>query len=132
MPISRLATRRASRRAFAAAASAPESLAIGEQGADCATVGVPPLRIGSLFLFLHADSRVLVHPYSVRSIPYALFHSIVGRFFRDDDVMHVALAQPSGGDSNEPALLGEFLQRRRSHVAHAALESADELVGNRT
>jgi len=36
-------TRPVARRALAAAASAPESLAIGEQGADCATVGIPPL-----------------------------------------------------------------------------------------
>src|SRR5260370_12937146 len=42
-------------------------------------------------------------------IPFALFHAIVRRFFCNDDVMHVALAQSRGGDSNKPALLFEFL-----------------------
>src|SRR5205807_6318735 len=111
MPISRLATRRASKRAFAAAASAPESLAIGEQGADCAKVGVPPLRIGSLFLCLHANSPApnSTRPHSIRSIPCALLHPIVRRFFGNDNVMHVALAQSGRRDPHEPALLAEFL-----------------------
>src|SRR3989441_8241958 len=120
MPIAQPATRPAARRALAAAASAPESLAIGEQGADCATVGVPPLKIGSFSLFVHANSRVLFDA--------PLFHPIVRRFFRDNDVVHVALAQSRGGDSHESALLAEFLKRRRSHVSHAAFETTDKLV----
>src|SRR5260370_9786245 len=45
--------------------------------------------------------------------------------------MHMALAKSRGGDSNESALLAEFLQCGSSHVTHPALESADELVGQR-
>src|SRR5260370_1392183 len=112
------ATRRAARLARGVAASEPESLANVEQGAGCAKAGVPPLRIGSFCFFLHVT-------------PPPLFHTIVRRFFRDDNVMHVALAQSRGGDSNESALFAEFLQCGSSHVAHPALESADELVGQR-
>src|SRR5258708_30530101 len=42
--------------------------------------------------------------------------------------MHVALAQSRGGDSDEAALLAEFLKRCCSHISHAALEPANELI----
>src|SRR5258708_20551748 len=69
--------------------------------------------------------------YSIRPTRCALLHAIVRRFLRDDHVVHMALAQSRRGDSNEPALLAEFFQSGRSHVAHAALQSADELVRQR-
>src|SRR5437879_5876687 len=100
-----------------AAASDPEFLANAEQGAGCAKAEVQPLRIGPFSFFC-----TLVHPslFQTTLFHMPLFHPIVRRFLRDDNVMHVALAQSRGGDSNEPALLLELLQRRRTNVAHAA------------
>src|SRR5258708_3378891 len=105
-----------------------ESLVNGEQGADCATAGVPPLRIGSFSLSFHANSRALFDE-SLFHTP--LFHPIIRRFFRDDDVMYVALTQSSGGDSHESTLFPEFLKRRRPHVSHAAFEPPDQLIRQR-
>src|SRR5258708_11579009 len=82
-----------------------ESLVNGEQGADCATAGVPPLRIGSFSLSFHANSRALFDE-SLFHTP--LFHPIIRRFFRDDDVMYVALTQSSGGDSHDTTLFPPF------------------------
>src|SRR5260370_40758466 len=120
MPRGVPATRRVARLAFAAAASALESPSNGEQAAGCATAGVPALRIGSFDLFSHDTPCA--------AIPCALFHTIVRRFFRDDNVVNVALAQARSGNSNKSAFLAEFFERARSHVAHAALQSADELI----
>src|SRR5260370_39370702 len=65
-------------------------------------------------LLLRCSSPNSTCGYSMRLIPFALIpcallHSIVRRFFRDDDVMHVALAQSRGGDSHKFALLPQFL-----------------------
>src|SRR5580698_3363568 len=53
---------------------------------------------------------------------------VVRSFFRDDDVVHVALAQALGGDPDEPRLRPELLDALAARVAHAAAEAADELV----
>ncbi len=45
--------------------------------------------------------------------------------------MNVALAQSRGSDSDEAALLAEFLKRCGSHISHAALEPANELIRQR-
>ena len=45
--------------------------------------------------------------------------------------MDVAFAQAGGGDADEAGFFGEFAKRGGADVAHAALEAADELVGER-
>ena len=54
---------------------------------------------------LHASQlhRSLFHT------PRSSFHTIVRRFLRDDDVVHVALAQSRRRYANESALFPEFL-----------------------
>src|SRR5260370_30444219 len=75
---------------LAAAASAPESPANGEQGADCATAGIPPLGIDSFSAVLHLTQRVAIRFPSFHSPLFhaPLLHSIVRRFFCNDYVMH--------------------------------------------
>src|SRR5262245_5602865 len=56
-----------------------------------------------------------------------LLHPIVRRFLRDDDVVHVAFAQPCGAHANE---LRVALQRRdvfAAAIAHAGAQAAREL-----
>src|ERR1041385_1029918 len=57
-----------------------------------------------------------------------LLHSIVGRFFGDDDVVDVALAQAGGGDAEEAGLCLQLVDVAGAAVAHAALQTADQLV----
>src|SRR5215472_7854221 len=57
-----------------------------------------------------------------------LFHLIVGRLAGDDDVVHVALAQPGGGDADKPAVLLQFAKIGRSAISHAAAQAAGELI----
>src|SRR5512142_1257214 len=57
-----------------------------------------------------------------------LLHPIVGRFARDGDVVHVALAQAGATNANESSLLLQFRYARAADVSHAALQTADELV----
>src|SRR6266542_4067921 len=63
-----------------------------------------------------------------RSASTGSVRPVVRRFLLDDDVVHVALAQPGGGDPHEARLLAELLDRLAAEVAHAAAEAAGELV----
>src|SRR5439155_742491 len=49
----------------------------------------------------------------------------------DDDVVHVALAEPLRRDSDELRLGAKLLHRAAARVAHAAAKAADELVEDR-
>ena len=59
-------------------------------------------------------------------------HAIVRRFFRDDDVVDMALAQSCCCDANEAALLLQFPQRARTNIPHPAAQPSHELICQRT
>src|SRR5579864_4891384 len=48
-----------------------------------------------------------------------LFERIIGSLARDDDVVHVALAETRPADSHKTRFLLQFRNRRASAVAHA-------------
>src|SRR4051794_16315653 len=52
---------------------------------------------------------------------------VIGRLFRDRDVVRMALAQARAGDAHEPRLF-QLLDRRRAGVAHRLAQPADELA----
>src|SRR5947209_10048864 len=60
-----------------------------------------------------------------------LLDMIVRSFARDDHVVHMALAQTRARDAYELRLLLQFLDGRATQVAHAGLQSADQLVHHR-
>src|SRR5579875_722651 len=60
--------------------------------------------------------------------PSGLLDMVVRRFARDDDVVHVALAQSGAGDAHKPRLLLQFANCSAAEIAHAGAQSADELV----
>src|SRR5207248_3368566 len=57
-----------------------------------------------------------------------LFHLIVGRLARDDDVVNVAFTQTGGSDSHKAAALLQFAKIGRTAISHAAAQPAGELV----
>lgn len=59
----------------------------------------------------------------------SLFHAVVRRFLGNHHIVDVALAKPGSGDANETALFRQLGDVARAHVAHAALEPADQLIG---
>ena len=58
-----------------------------------------------------------------------LFHAVVWRFLGDDYIVDVAFTKAGRGDADESALFRELRDVARAHVAHAALQPADELIG---
>jgi len=59
----------------------------------------------------------------------SLFHTIVGRFFRNNYIVDMALAKAGSGDAGESSLFRELRDGARAHVAHATFEPADQLIG---
>ena len=59
----------------------------------------------------------------------SLFHAVVGRFLGNNHIVDMALAKAGSGDANETALFRELRDVACAHVAHAALEPADQLIG---
>src|SRR5215467_1156246 len=59
----------------------------------------------------------------------SLFHAVVRRFFRNNYIVDMALAKAGSGDADESALFRELRDGARAHVAHAALQPADQLIG---
>src|SRR4029077_5428495 len=57
-----------------------------------------------------------------------LLHPVVGRFLRNLDVVHVALAGAGGRDANHLSLPLQFPDRRAAAVPHPGAEPAHELV----
>src|SRR5688572_25840617 len=56
---------------------------------------------------------------------------VVRRFLRDDDVVHVALAEPGRRDPHELRLRLQLGDVRAPGVAHAGAQAAEELVDRR-
>src|SRR6266481_4302060 len=61
--------------------------------------------------------------------PAFLFYAVVGGFAGDDYIVNVAFAKTGGSDAHEFAALGEGFQVFGADVAHAAAQTADELIG---
>ena len=53
----------------------------------------------------------------------SLFNAVVGRFFGDDDVMHVRFAQARRSDPDKLTLLLKLLDGATARVAHPGSES---------
>src|ERR1044072_2630182 len=54
--------------------------------------------------------------------------TVVGRFFRDRDVVNVALAHTGVGDANELGARAHFLNGLAAGVTHRRAQAAGELV----
>src|SRR5205814_807392 len=57
-----------------------------------------------------------------------LLESVIGRLFRDVDVVDVALLQPGGRDADELRVATEIAERPRPEVSHACAQATDELL----
>src|ERR1700724_1689034 len=57
-----------------------------------------------------------------------LFKTIVGGFFSDDDVVHVALAQTGRRDADALGPFAQLLNGATAAVAHAGAQAAHELI----
>src|SRR5690242_15970956 len=57
-----------------------------------------------------------------------LLKTIVGSFFGDDYVVHVALAQAGRRDADELRPLAQLLNAATAAVAHSGAQAADELI----
>src|SRR5438046_2935682 len=101
------------------------------RGEDCAKVAGPQLGFHSVYFSLHVFSAHffqilrLRHAVSFRlslmpvralilgAVP--LLHTIIWRLFRDDHVVHVALAQPRLIHADEAAVFLDLLYCARAH-----------------
>src|SRR5262245_21711329 len=57
-----------------------------------------------------------------------LSNPVVGRFFGDKHIMHVALSLARGSDANEARFGAQLIDRARPKVAHPCAQAAYELV----
>src|SRR6188508_1172762 len=65
-------------------------------------------------------------------VPVArLLQPVIGRFLRDDHVVHVALLEPRAGDAHETAARVQLLDGGRPAIAHAGPDAAHELLDHR-
>src|SRR6266853_4839417 len=62
---------------------------------------------------------------------YGLLRSVIRRFLRDRDVVHVALAEPGGGDANHLRVALQVRDVLAAAVAHPGTQAADQLVNHR-
>src|SRR5262249_50798370 len=59
---------------------------------------------------------------------WLLLQTIVGGFFGDDDVVHVALAQTRRRHAQEPGAVAHLADGGAPAVAHASAQTADQLI----
>ncbi len=86
---------------------------------------------GSLFTGIGKIDRIADYNtacHVTEAILHRLFDPVIGRFLRDDDIVHVAFAQTGGRDAHEACFLLQLRERPATAVAHSGAQSADQLI----
>src|ERR1039458_9281781 len=87
-----------------------------------------PQRSASLFSSTCVSPSFSIRPTCCLYYDRLLLHPVVGRFLRDDDVVHVALAQAGGRDAQEARLGLQLGDAAGAAVPHAGAQAADHLI----